>query len=77
MLAGFRLGFTPFKVALIACVIYIAFVGTAPLAIMLMSRFIGVWGISATRWGWTVLNALLFFASFVLAWQIVGPKFIP
>ena len=28
MLTGFRLGFTPFKVALIACVIYLAFVGT-------------------------------------------------
>jgi hypothetical protein len=73
MLAGFRLDFIPFKVALIACVIYLAFVGAAPLVVMPMSRFIGVWGISATRWGWTLLNALAFFASFALSWQMVGP----
>ncbi len=73
MFVGFRLGFTPFKVALIACAIYLAFVGTAPLTVMLLARFTSVWGISATRWAWTVLNALLFMLAFALSWQIVGP----
>jgi hypothetical protein len=73
MLAGFHVGFTPFKVALLACAIYLCFIGIAPLAVMLTSRFVGIWGISATRWGWTVINALLFVVAFALSWQIVGP----
>jgi hypothetical protein len=77
MLAGFHVGFTPFKVALLACAIYLCFIGTAPLAVMLMSRFLGTWGVSATRGGWTVLNTLLFMLAFALSWQIIGPLRLP
>jgi len=77
MIGGFHIAFTPFKVALLACAIYLLFIGTSPLVVMLTSRFVGIWGVSATRGGWTVINALLFMLAFALAWQIIGPLRIP
>jgi hypothetical protein len=75
MSVGFVFRFTPIKLAVTACGIYLAFIGAGWLAIMLIARASGIFGLSATRWGWTVLNTLFFLASFALAWQIVGPKF--
>lgn len=77
MLAGFHIAYVPFKVALLACAIYLFFIGISPLAVILTSRFVGIWGISATRGGWTLINALLFMLAFALSWQIIGPLRIP
>jgi hypothetical protein len=76
MSVGFVFRFTPFRLAGLACVIYLALVGVYWLAVVLAAhaRGIGFWGLSATRLGWTILNALLFLVAFALSWQIVGPK---
>lgn len=75
MSVGFVFRFTPFRLAVFACLIYLALVGLCWLAVILAAhaRGIGFWGLSATRWGWTVVNGLLFMAAFALSWQIVGP----
>ena len=69
--------FTPLRLALVSSLIYLAFTALSWIALIALQNWtsVGIWGLTATRWAWAVLNSLLFFVAFLVAWQIVMAKF--
>jgi hypothetical protein len=72
---GFAFQSVPTRLALVSCAIYLTVTVLLPRALIFASRTSG--GsimLVMSRWGWTILNALIFLGAFSLAWQLLMPR---
>jgi hypothetical protein len=73
MSVGFAFRFVPIRLALLSCAIYIALVVLTPRAFTFSAKAADGGMLVASRWGWTIINGVIFLGAFSLAWQLVMP----
>ncbi len=72
---GFAFRSVPTRLALVSCAIYLTVTALLPRALIFVSgKSDGSVMLVMSRWGWTILNAAIFFGAFSLAWQLVLPR---
>jgi hypothetical protein len=73
--ACFAFQSVPPRLAIVSCVIYVAVMVLLPRALIFVSgKSDASVLLLMSRWGWTILNAVIFLGAFSLAWQLVMPR---
>jgi hypothetical protein len=63
------------KLGILTCLFYIAIVFLMDVAVTILARWMGGFGIAIKPWGWVVLFGLIWLISFSLAWRFFHAGF--
>ena len=64
------------KLGILTCLFYIAIVFLMDVAVTILARRMGGFGIATKPWGWVVLFGFIWLISFGLAWRVFHAGFV-